>query len=955
MASISSTTNSSGVATTNTSGVAEPSTLGVANPPGNAPPVTDVDMEDGEISERGRNLISMAKAASNKRPADSDLHSEYCQEKYKVPLYMAQLYSRHIRHYLANIKTLASKQATYSRLVSKWAELPYTEVKIDEGQLGNDPEVKLKLPEIKAKFRKELASELQNVKYLQVQRLEAAIQPRTVIDACCQEIEKMITTRASWLVVPDESQRKKYRNDQLEILQRLRFGIDEDLADIRNQTYDVTKFIKVRNGLRYVKVSVFDRIPLHNKFEPLANLTIEGKKRRIDDQAEKQDNDRPAQDQVRAEETFLQKGRPKVYVKQRQKREKSAAKEKVKGSCSGSDYLDIATVNKIEACPLYNNLTKLCVPKDFDNLLSKGYKFIPHRPLNNEILARSALRVKSDIERHISEELGIKDKINLDTLAGVFWEDFIHDINSSKLRRPKHSHVLDKFVKWLRDNDLMVILADKNLGAVIVYRKWYDDQVMSHLNDETTYTKVDQPDPKKIDAELRSILRRHGIHDGDTRRQILPNLNSIKLPNFYILAKLHKTPVKSRPIVPSHSWITTHASQYVNDKLQPLLKNFPWVLENSIEAINKLSATHVADDELLVSLDVESLYTNIDIDLGISNVEHILWKYSDYPIEEQELLLDLMRWICNNNYFSFKGEFYRQCKGVAMGTNFAPIFANLFLAAYEEIWFRDELKPFSSWMRYLDDILAITKSTPEEVIKLVNSLNNRRLSVTYTFEMDSNSANFLDIRVFKGSQWKRRRKLDITLYEKPTNLHLFTEPTGDYPLAYRYNWIKGEMIRYVRNHSDFETFQRNVAALRGFLHRRNYNLEMVRRLTPDSLYGSRLTRLRVVKTRNPNYNNSTIVVKHHPGWENVVKFARNMLEAASGLGYPVQLKNVVLGKGKSLYNIISSKYKKDPSSVTSKRPAEDTDNDPSPASVERGWNISTLSTSTFQGSNYKIP
>lgn len=81
-------------------------------------------------------------------------------------------------------------------------------------------------------------------------------------------------------------------------------------------------------------------------------------------------------------------------------------------------------------------------------------------------------------------------------------------------------------------------------------------------------------------------------------------------------------------------------------------------------------------------MDIDSLYTNIDISEGIQAVKNIFRKYPDKKRPEKELL-QLLDINLRRNDFEFDGQFYLQIKGTAMGKKFAPAYANIFMAEWE--------------------------------------------------------------------------------------------------------------------------------------------------------------------------------------------------------------------------------------------------------------------------------
>ena len=87
----------------------------------------------------------------------------------------------------------------------------------------------------------------------------------------------------------------------------------------------------------------------------------------------------------------------------------------------------------------------------------------------------------------------------------------------------------------------------------------------------------------------------------------------------------------------------------------------------------------VTENTLLVSFDVQSLYSNIPHQLGKKAMNYWLRKFPhDCPARfPKEFILEGIEFILNNNTFRFNGKHYRQTKGMAMGTTIAPVYATL--------------------------------------------------------------------------------------------------------------------------------------------------------------------------------------------------------------------------------------------------------------------------------------
>lgn len=105
------------------------------------------------------------------------------------------------------------------------------------------------------------------------------------------------------------------------------------------------------------------------------------------------------------------------------------------------------------------------------------------------------------------------------------------------------------------------------------------------------------------------------------------NQKICKTPQIYFLPKIHKgkLPPPGRPIVLGNNCPSEKISTYVDMFLQPLVKTIPSYVKDTgefAETIKKISNLEKGD--IIGSLDVTSLYTNIPNDEGTKLVEQIL-------------------------------------------------------------------------------------------------------------------------------------------------------------------------------------------------------------------------------------------------------------------------------------------------------------------------------------------
>ena len=89
----------------------------------------------------------------------------------------------------------------------------------------------------------------------------------------------------------------------------------------------------------------------------------------------------------------------------------------------------------------------------------------------------------------------------------------------------------------------------------------------------------------------------------------------------------------------------------------------------------------------------------------------------DHNVTENELVQQI-KFLIENIYIQVGNRIFRQTIGIPMGTDCAPILANLFLFHYEYKFMKEKLKQnnqaaknFSNTFRYIDDLLTLNNPT----------------------------------------------------------------------------------------------------------------------------------------------------------------------------------------------------------------------------------------------------
>uniref|UniRef100_A0A8C5QVW2 Reverse transcriptase domain-containing protein n=1 Tax=Leptobrachium leishanense TaxID=445787 RepID=A0A8C5QVW2_9ANUR len=263
-------------------------------------------------------------------------------------------------------------------------------------------------------------------------------------------------------------------------------------------------------------------------------------------------------------------------------------------------------------------------------------------------------------------------------------------------------------LKGLTSNDKIEIKpADKGGGTVIMKAEYYQEESNRILNDANTYKKLNKNPGKDIQEKfVRYLDEGHALGILNDQEFKYLKVEHPRTPVFYFLPKIHKDPINppGRPIISGVGSVSSRISEYIDHQLQPFVTNTAAHLKDTTEILNVLNNITWENDLFMVTSDVKSLYTIIPHMKGIEATEHFLRKNDILQPEQIIFILEGIRLILENNYFYFKNDFFIQLNGTAMGTRFAPSYANLFMAFWEETFLSRYANNLVCYKRYIDDV-----------------------------------------------------------------------------------------------------------------------------------------------------------------------------------------------------------------------------------------------------------
>ena len=189
----------------------------------------------------------------------------------------------------------------------------------------------------------------------------------------------------------------------------------------------------------------------------------------------------------------------------------------------------------------------------------------------------------------------------------------------SRLNLSKTEHMALKSLQNL--SDVVIKPADKGGGIVLLNKTDYDHELSRQLLNTSHYRKL-ASDPTNLIRKIIQTLSNSGLDEGlvSPKEHSFLNKADFTTPAIYILRKIHKNPINrpGRPIVSGCNSILKPLAQYVDFFLKPFVTKNPSHIRDSTSVINCIEGFPFDSNAcLLVTMDIESLYTNIPQDAAL--------------------------------------------------------------------------------------------------------------------------------------------------------------------------------------------------------------------------------------------------------------------------------------------------------------------------------------------------
>ena len=184
------------------------------------------------------------------------------------------------------------------------------------------------------------------------------------------------------------------------------------------------------------------------------------------------------------------------------------------------------------------------------------------------------------------------------------------------------------------NKSVLIVSADKNLGPVGFDTEEYIKLGLDHLLDPSMYALLTEEQAAEDIHKLRDDIylwttRYPQSLSDDTVNFIRKHLeDSAKDPlgYFYLLIKLHKQPISGRPVCLDCGSLPHALGHWVDETLQPIVKDQAFHLKNSTALKEELECMELPPNASLFTYDAIAMYPSINMAQCISRLSEYLTK-----------------------------------------------------------------------------------------------------------------------------------------------------------------------------------------------------------------------------------------------------------------------------------------------------------------------------------------
>ena len=392
-------------------------------------------------------------------------------------------------------------------------------------------------------------------------------------------------------------------------------------------------------------------------------------------------------------------------------------------------------------------------------------------------------------------------------------------MNKNKNKKKNYRRIVKRLKYKLRFHNIILQKTDKSkvfhLGKLDDYKK----KSQEYMEKTQAYQCLNDYDP------LPDLIQRTNKYLLDLRlakwitqkqyESLSIKPTEVELSHLYYLPKAHKIGTPLRPIISSLKHPTTKISKYLDDLLRPLFNRMAQQtsVESGFELLKQLhlwSEKNLNKETLFCTIDITDLYTMIPQIEGVLSLKKMLDHLQIKQIDglKIETIIRLSRFVMQNNYFSFDGQFYHQIRGGAMGSPLTLTIANCYMFFFERPIVNQIKNSVGLYLRYIDDLFITINWPQRHLLKQIERWNQMDENIKLNSQIGT-STNFLDLSIEN-----QNGSLTTYVYHKPSYEPYYLPFNSIHPMHMKKNIPYAMFLRAIRYCSNFQLFINERESLR---------------------------------------------------------------------------------------------------------------------------------------------
>lgn len=527
------------------------------------------------------------------------------------------------------------------------------------------------------------------------------------------------------------------------------------------------------------------------------------------------------------------------------------------------------------------NLSNFPISESDKILLGKGLSFVPTPKITKVPILEAAEKFSRRLKlynyftarptlKHAQNKIPFIGKSNwtpsdsrIDPNVHTCIANIFRDINKLDIKKEVSNmspSELSSLHKLKSNNDIVIKKADKGSAIVILNKEDYLMEGYRQLNNTSHYKELQEPifkETAKIIEDILSDLKNSSYIAEKQFRYLVPSKDP-RPRRFYMLPKIHKPREKwtlpgkiptGRPIVSDCNSESERIAEFIDDFIKDKARQHPSYIKDTYDFVDQIKDLDIPKGALLITLDVESMYTNIDHEKGLEAVDCAFRDCEKNP--KFHAIMKLLEVSLKRNDFEFDGKHFLQISGTSMGKKWAPHYADIYMAKFEkDVLAKCPLKPHF-WRRFLDDIFLIWTHGIDAFYEFLAILNSHQPPIKFKAEIHDTSVNFLDTTLFKNPD--NEQELLTKVYFKPTDTHELLFKESFHPRHTFKGVLKSQIIRYYRICSNLTDFEEAWKILYSALSKRKYSKRWLRRIKNETFLDLQTKdRINLIHNCNPS-------------------------------------------------------------------------------------------------------